>query len=771
MRLILIALLIASAQAVTLAAEPGPARLSPPGKAEPVNAELKARVRALLGEALKANDVWTALQLEAYGQRIGLHASPILGTSEVIGEPLLAYPNQILAMWDRGDSEVVVSGGRAYQVASDGRPLALAIPFGGMVNAAGLSGDGKVIAAVEMRRRDKPPVMAVETHALSSGSALLHTALPYTSGDYESGPLCVADDGSAVLFTIFDGNDASPRLVIARSGDANQVVPGLWRPLGVGAGGAWALAQPFALRSADYPPVALLVANSPPRLLTAAAAGPGIALAVIAKTKPVPAAPAPPPGAPAASAAPGTPAAPAPAPAAPAPGEKTQSATADKPASPPAPVNLLHLIKANGEVVELTQPMGFSKSCSLMTLGRWVVVSSGSGAKTPLTLDLLGNVASTGDEPQAEMAMIYRWSDLVANPAAQPVFQVNGEWVVASNEVNALYTYHDRTITMLDLNGPEVVERPFAQVGFAIGSVRCEAEMVKVNEDDGQNRAVFDAAGRLLWSGVAKSCDLFAPAWAVIESSGYQLIALNEDAGKRNVCKLQIEGGGWDIYLDRYGRRLVATKTKQWVECDLATGKLRRSGTTGAPQATVREQPVGRFRLEYARLIEKSVPVGSEEPTAGWAPLDAWRDGPTLLVLDRNARIFSPAKRHGYALLGWCDDASYFCMYKGSLALANENDKVTAGFGTGPVLVVDFAGKGMTAAEPLPVGPWRVQGLTFQIPHGGMVAWDAAKAGFMARQLHSPPAETGLLVVTDSLIFDLEAGIARQMGSPEKPAP
>jgi hypothetical protein len=768
MRLILIALLIASVQVVGQAAEPGPGRLGPPGKAEAANPELKAKVRALLSEALKVNDVWTALQLEAYGQRIGLRTSPILGASEVIGEPLLAYPSQITAMWDRGDSEVVVSGGRAYQVASDGRPLALALPLGGMVNAAGLSSDGKVIAAVEMRRKATPPVMAVVAHALSSGSALLRTTLPYTAGDYAAGTVCVADDGSAVLFTIFDSNDASPRLVIARTGDANLVVPGLWRPLGVGAAGAWALAQPYGLRSADYPPPVLLVANSPPRLLTAAAAGPGIALAVIAKAKPVPAAAA---AAPAPAPAATAPATPAPATAAAA-GEKTQVAAAEKPAPPPAPAHLLHLVKPNGEVVELPQPMGFSKSCRLHAAGRWVVVSSGSGARTPMTLDLLGNVASAGDEPQGEMTVIYRWSDLVADPMAQPVFQAIGEWVIASNEVNALYNYHDKTITVLDLSGTEVAERPFAQVDFAIGSVRCEAEMVKVNEDDGQNRAVFDAAGRLLWAGAVKACDLFAPAWAVIESSGYQLIALNEDAGKRNACKLQLEGSGWDLYLDRYGRRLVATKTKQWVECDLATGKLRRSGTTGAPQATVRaEQPVGRFRLEYARLIEKSVPVGSEEPAAGWAPVDVWRDGTTLLVLDRNGRIFSPAKRRGYALMGWCDDATYFCMYKGSLALANDNDKVTAGFGTGPVLVVDFTGKGMAAAEALPPGPWHAQNLSFQIPHGGMVGWDAAKAGFTARQLRSPPADAGLLVVTDSLIFELEAGIARQMGSPEKAAP
>lgn len=436
------------------------------------------------------------------------------------------------------------------------------------------------------------------------------------------------------------------------------------------------------------------------------------------------------PAAHAAHAAPVTPATPA--------GDKTQGATAEKPALPPPPVQLLHLIKANGELVELPQPIGFSKSCRLLSAGRWAVVSSGSGARTPMTMDLLGNVASTGDEPQAEMTVIYRWSDLVTDAMAQPVFQALGEWVVASNEVNALYNYHDKSITVLDLSGPEVVERPFAQVDFAIGSVRCEAEMVKVNEDDGPNRAVFDAAGHLMWSGSAKACDLFAPAWAVIESPGYQLIALNEDAGKRNVCKLQIEGGGWDIYVDRYGRRLVATKTKQWVECDLATGKMRRSGTTGAPQAAVREQqPVGRFRLEFARLIEKGIAVGSEDPATAWAPLDAWRDGPTLLVLDRSGRIFSPGKRRGYALLGWCDDANYFCMYKGALALANDNDKVTAGFGnggSGPVLVVDFTGKGMAAAEPLPSGPWHVQGLTFQVPHGGQLAWDPARAGFPARQ-------------------------------------
>ena len=773
MRLVLVAFLIAAVQAHGLAVEPGAPRLGPPGKAEVASAELKAKVRALLTDALKANDVWTALQLEAYGQRIGLRTTPILGASEIFGEPLFAYPSQISALWDRGDSLVVVAGGRVYQVAFDGRPLALAIPVSDRSGAAGLSADGKTVAGVEMRRKAVPPVMVVEVHALANGSMVMRTTMPLTAGDYASGPVCVADDGSAALFTILDSNDANPRLVIARGGEANLVVPGLWRPLGVGAGGSWALAHPFALRGADNPPVALLVPNAPACLLTAAAAGPGIALAVISKTRPAPAAPpaadtdkgqdaadkgaaapaATPADAPTADKAPATP------------------ATADKP-PPPVTVNLLHLVKATGDVVEVPQPMGFGKNCRLLSLGRFVVVGSGSGAKTPLTYDLLGNVASLGDEAQGEVLAIYRWSDLAADPTAQPVFQLNGEWVVASNEVNAIYTYAGKAVTVLDLSGNDVAERPFAQVGFPIGSVRCEAEMVRINEDDGTNRAVFDAAGRLLWSGTAKSCDLYAPAWAVIDSGGYQLIALNQDAGKRNAYKLQLEGGGWDIYVDRYGRRLVATKTKAWAECDLATGKLRHSGTAGAPLAIVRDQqPVGRFRIEYARVQDKGVPVGSEEPSAGWAPIDAWRDGLSLLLLDRNGRVYSPGKRRAFALLGWCDDATYFCTYKGSLALANDNDKVTAGFGSGQALVVDFAGKGMNPAEPLPVGPWHTLNLTFQIPRVGMAVWDPAKSGFAARLLRSPLGSPGLLVVTDSLVFDLEAGIARQMGSLEKAAP
>jgi|GEM_PF-4652533 hypothetical protein len=763
MRLILYALLAITAIGTAQAADPVPSRSTPASHIEPSSPEIKAKVRALLAEALKANDLWTALQLEAYATRIGLRTNPFLAGSEVIGDPLMAYPNQIGGFWDRGDALLVVSAGRCYQVAPDGRPLALSIPLGVMASACALSSDGKFIAGVEVKRHAATPVISYAANALPSGSLVFKTSTALTAGDYQQGRVCVAEDGSAILMGLFDANDAGPRLVLARPLDSNLVIPGYFRPAGVSAGGTWMLAQPWATRSEDIPPTALLMGGAAPRLLSTAVMGPGIGLGLVAKLPPPP----PPPTAPAAPArsAP-APAAPAPAPAAPA-----ATDTATTPAPPPQPVYTLHLITQSGTLVELPEAIGFSKSCRLLSVGRWAVVGSGYGAASPETIDLLGNVIEKGKERQPYTTEFYRWSDLLAEPPGPPALVVPGECTIAADEVNAVYAFHDKTISLIDLSGAQPVERPFAQTSFIIGSLRNEADMIKVRDDDGGNWLVLDSAAHAMWSGAAATCDLFATGYAVISSSGYQLIGLHEDMTKRTSTTLQVEGTGWEFTVDRYGRRVLAAKASKWIECDPATGKRKRSGTGHPPPAVARDQPDGRFRVECARVIEKSVPFGSEEPAASWAPQDSWRVGSTLLVLDRNSRIYVSGRRHTYTMLGTCDDAESFALFKDNLVLANDDDKVIAGFAAGPTLVTDFANKGMAAAEALPSLLWHIQGLSFQPPHGAVLLWDAAKAGFTPRLLRCPPGAQGLMAVTDSLIFDLDADIARQLGSPGKPAP
>jgi hypothetical protein len=643
-----------------------------------------------------------------------------------------------------------------------------------MAGTCGLSTDGKVLAGVEFRRHAATPVIAISVNGLPSGALVFKANPALTTGDYLQGPVCVAEDGSAVALTLFDSNDGNPRLLVARPGDANVVVPGYYRAVGIASAGTWALARPWASRSEDHPPVALLMAAVPPRLLTTAAMGPGYGVGILATLPPArPVAVSPTPGVGPAAPAPPSVTAQVPVPV-PAPASPPLPATAAAPAAtPPAPVPIysLQLIKPNGSLAELPPLIGFSKSCRIQSLGRWVVIGSGYQATSPETTDLLGNVVVKGGQDQPFTTMFYRWSDLALEPAGAPALVIQGDWTVAANEVNAVYAFRDRTITMIDLTGNDAVERPFAQTPFTIGSLSCEAGLVKAREDEGTNWLVTDSAGHPLWTGNATSCDLFEPGWAVTASAGYQLIGLNEDAAKRTSVRLQVEGSGWDVTVDRFGRRALATKSGKWIECDPLTGKVRRTGTVAPPPVAVREQPDGRYRVEHARVVEKSVPLGSEDPVTAWAPQDAWRVGGTLLVLDHSSRIYMSGKRRSYSSLGTCDDADSFALLKDNLVVANDNDKVIGGFTAGPLLVTEFEGKGLTASEPLSSQLWHIKGLSFQPPRGTQMLWDPLKAGFTPRLLRCPPGALGLMAVTDSLIFDLDANIARQMGSPERPVP
>src|SRR4051812_16782939 len=89
----------------------GPAEAKPAGEPKaPIDAkalaEAKSQVKALYAEAQQRNDLWTALQLEAWAasQRQQLRGAPMLGASEVYGDPAFACPEEVKQVVDRGDA-------------------------------------------------------------------------------------------------------------------------------------------------------------------------------------------------------------------------------------------------------------------------------------------------------------------------------------------------------------------------------------------------------------------------------------------------------------------------------------------------------------------------------------------------------------------------------------------------------------------------------------------------------------------------------------------
>jgi hypothetical protein len=104
----------------------------------------------------------------------------------------------------------------------------------------------------------------------------------------------------------------------------------------------------------------------------------------------------------------------------------------------------------------------------------------------------------------------------------------------------------------------------------------------------------------------------------------------------------------------------------------------------------------------------------------------------------------------------------------GDLMITSDENVGRARVAAGPILATEGLGIGQRT-EPLPEGPWRVKNLFFVPPRGGSLMWDPLRSGFTPARLRSPPPPaTGMLVVTDSLVFDLDPAVGKQLGVIDK---
>lgn len=691
-------------------------------------AELKAKIKTLLTDALKAEDLWTALQLDAYAQsRLAAKPAVQLGATEIIGDPLWAFPQPVAGVWDRGESIGVVSGSRYFHLAPDGRPLALTTPLGLHAGRAGLSRDGRWLAAVE-RQHTPTKTMRFVIRGVPGGAEVLTAGLPWVAGDYLYNDLQVADDGSAATVCIMDTSDAAPRLFVVRANGMNDAtLTGLWRPHGVGPGATWILAEPYASRGADDRVYALVIGKKHTIGVGGAVGGNGQAALVTGDAE-----------------------------------------TGFK----------IIIAKADGTTAILPSPQELTAGALLWSVGGWLLVGSGAGGKTRDEKDLLGNLVK-GGMPLPQTTYAYRWSDLAMPQTAQPAWEVLGYPHVSDLDQNLVYAIRDQQVVAVDFSGPEPKERTFVTMPGPIGDIRVSWQRIVVWMDDDVTATVFDAQAQPLWSGACTGAWVHDAQWLVVrtktvEGAAWHVAHLDADPQLRTMSKLQLEPGVWSVEVDCHGRRVVATQVtpSRWVELDPLTGKARRQSAQGvrAPRIAERDDPPGRIgKLAPARLREKGLaPVVGEDPSRLWSPADAWRVSGNLLVLDQDGQVYAAGRKRGvYTAIGTSEGIHHFALLKDNLAIVDGDVKVMAAFAPGPVLIHELPAK-LPPAEPLPPGPWRVDGLNFASTKSGGLTWDAVRAGFTPRWLRSPPGSPGLLVVTASLIIDLDPVYARLFGSPER---
>lgn len=688
------------------------------------DAELKARMKSLVAEALKSGDLWTAIQADAYAsQRLGVRSAGILGNSEVLGDPLFAFPARIVSHHQRGDQVIVVAGQRVHRLAPDGRPLAVsqALPF--VPHATALSPDGTFIALAE-RQRHPAWALRVLVRNLVTGAEVFTGTLPLVRSDFIHGDIQIAPDGSAVMVGILnDDGNAGPRAAVLRAGGKHVPLPAFYRPLAIASDGVWAIAEPASNLTGEERHWTLLQGGAAV-LCRSVVAGPGVAALITQEQR-----------------------------------------------------DQVQFVARDGSRSPLPLPRALTGGARLLSTDDWLIVASGwAQEEAAAEVDLLGNPVEAPREPYT--TWFYRWSDLSAGALLpQPALAVAGLPAISTLNASTVFVGHETTVQVVDLAAAKPEAKPLMTAVGAVRLIETRHGRVVLGLRNGKNQ-VIDEGGADLWHGLGEArVQVHDPWFASIhqDNGSISWVRLSATAAERTTTPLVLPGGGFELELDRYHRRLVAFRSRtEWVEFDPITGKQTRTAGIhpGRPQVAYwgPGSAISAFSAQWARLVPRLAAPIVDDPASRWNPLDAWRVNGTLVVLDHHGQVHIAGRKRGsHQTLGSVDRPMMFAQTAtGDLMITSEENLGRARLAAGPILATEGNGIGQPA-QPLPEGPWRVKNLFYIPPRGGALMWDASRCGFIPQRLRSPPPPaTGMLVVTDSLVLDIDPVVGKQLGVLDK---
>jgi hypothetical protein len=680
----------------------------------------KAEAKALFARSLRENDLWTSLQLEAWGRRNTLRLGPVLGASEIHGDPLHGFPETVRLVVDRGSVIGVFAGSRFYQVAPDGRPLAPSVPLGFGIDRAGWSGDGRFAGAA---RIDSPDPLThrlrVAVRSVPAGAILLDQGVGVVSGDHTASEVAVSDDGTAAAVEVSNHPLGQPRVALVRADGANQLLPGLRDPVAVGTRGGWFIAR----QTGDN--ALVLIRGGQRQTLSAAAAGPGWTAII------------------------------------------------------PAEAKRLQLLAPDGTVREVPPAIGIGNDPRLAVRAGWLVLHSGGGAVTVPGRDDLDREIP-GGQPQPPTLAAWRTADL-ADAVAAPRVVRPMPWSPAGHMTAGLFAWDGPRAWVLDLSGNDPVDLPLPSTGAAVAWIDTDLNLfAKIRRQDGTctlvdrtGRIWYDGEGRDIWAQEQRRAIVAVTATG--GTRGWLLAGLDPDPVRRTRVPLQLDPAGWDeIFADRHGRRVVATSWSRttWIELDPATGRERRRGSTDDP-ATPRPgvdrlwgANGGRWQAWQGRLLDKADGETLIAPGRIFAPRDGWRIDRAIITVGHDQRVSITGRRPGEWIdLGPLSQGEPWLGIRRARqeVVIRANGTAVAELGPGPRLVP--AGPG--DSEDLPEGAWRVRGMQIAAPRLGDFVWDGERTGFTPDRLRGPFPDR-LLVITRSVVINLDPGAVRTVFRPER---
>ena len=172
--------------------------------------ERKDFIASLHKEALKEQDYWTAIQLDAYSSQAFARAprlSKTLGSGSLIyGNAVGAFPSHINHVWRKSDGLIVHCSQHMFHVDFNGCPTRLShqLPF--PLYRAGVSSDGSFVGGVDLQIDNKTPIINAAIGAWGQESKIVSHRLPSIDKldrvSIRRGPV-ISSSGSSIAFSIY----------------------------------------------------------------------------------------------------------------------------------------------------------------------------------------------------------------------------------------------------------------------------------------------------------------------------------------------------------------------------------------------------------------------------------------------------------------------------------------------------------------------------------------------------------------------------------------